>query len=142
MPRAASGRDLARAHSWKPKLDYGRYASISEMTAAERIDSGYLGRILVLTLLAPDIVEAILDGRQPPELGLQRLMEPILADWLEQRRPRARRSALPAGPVPSADRGRVARQGHVEDRHATHGVALLRGQGEGREAAPVVAHHE
>ena len=51
-------------------LDEGRYACISEMAAVERLDRGYLGRILQLTLLAPDIVEAILDGRQPPELGL------------------------------------------------------------------------
>ena len=44
-------------------LENGTYASISEMAAAEKIDRGYLGRILLLTLLAPDIVEAILDGR-------------------------------------------------------------------------------
>ena len=56
---------LARAHRWKSMLEEGRYASISEMAAAERIDRGYLGRILHLTLLAPGIVETILDGRQP-----------------------------------------------------------------------------
>ena len=57
-------------------LDYGRYASISEMATAERIDRGDLGRILQLALLAPDLVEAILDGTQPGELTLPRLMEP------------------------------------------------------------------
>ena len=57
---------LARAHRWKRLLEEGRYASISELAKAEKIDRGYLGRILQLTLLAPDIVEAILDGRQPP----------------------------------------------------------------------------
>ncbi len=56
---------LARAHRWKRLLESGRYASISEMAAAEKIDRGYLGRILLLTLLAPDIVEAIPDGTQP-----------------------------------------------------------------------------
>jgi hypothetical protein len=76
---------LARAHRWQRMLDEGRYASISEMAGAERIDRGYLGRILQLTLLAPDIVEAILDGRQPPELGLPRLMEPFPAEWPRQR---------------------------------------------------------
>ena len=65
-------------------LDEGRYACISEMAAVERLDRGYLGRILQLTLLAPDIVEAILDGRQPPELGLPGLMEPLPAKWSEQ----------------------------------------------------------
>ena len=61
---------LARAFRYQRLLDEGRYASISEMAAAERIDRGYLGRVLQLTLLAPDIVEAIVDGRQSAELAL------------------------------------------------------------------------
>jgi hypothetical protein len=76
---------LARAHRWKRLLEGGRYASISELAATEKIDRGYLGRILQLTLLAPDIVDAILDGRQPPELGLPRLMKPFPAEWERQR---------------------------------------------------------
>ena len=75
---------LARAFRYQRLLDEGRYASISEMAAAERIERGYLGRLLRLTLLAPDIVEAILDGRQPPELGLPRLMEPFPVEWNRQ----------------------------------------------------------
>src|SRR3712207_3617382 len=76
---------LARAFRYQRLLEQGRYASISEMAAAERIDRGYLGRVLQLTLLAPDIVEAILDGRQPPELGLPTLMEPFPLKWDVQR---------------------------------------------------------
>ncbi len=76
---------LARAHRWKRLLEEGHYASISELARAEKIDRGYLGRILLLTLLAPDIVEGILDGRQPAELGLPRLMEPFPAEWRKQR---------------------------------------------------------
>ncbi len=76
---------LARAFRYQRLLDEGRYASISEMAAAERIDRGYLGRILQLTLLAPDIVEAIVDGRQPAELGLPTLMEPMPSSWDKQR---------------------------------------------------------
>ena len=76
---------LARAHRWQRMLVEGRYASISEMAAAERIDRGYLGRVLQLALLAPDIVEAILDGRQPERLGLRTLMEPMASSWDEQR---------------------------------------------------------
>ena len=51
-------------------LDKGRFACIGEMAAAERIDCDYLGWIVKMTLLGPDIVEAVLDGRQPlePEL--------------------------------------------------------------------------
>ena len=82
---AALVKALARAHRWKRLLESGQYASISEMAGAERIDRGYLGRVLRLTLLAPDIVEAILDGRQPPGLGLPRLMEPFPTEWGQQR---------------------------------------------------------
>jgi hypothetical protein len=54
------------------------------MAAAERIDLGCLAHVLQLTLLAPDIVEAILDGRWPTDLGLPGLMEPLPAEWSEQ----------------------------------------------------------
>ena len=76
---------LARAFRYQRLLDEGRYASISEMAATEKLDRGYLGRILQLTLLAPAIVEAILDGRQAPELGLPTLMEPFPLKWDVQR---------------------------------------------------------
>ena len=78
------GRGLAQGPPREADAESGRQASIGEMAAAEQIDRGYLGRILQLTLLAPDIVEAILDGRQPPELGLPRLMEPFPAEWNRQ----------------------------------------------------------
>ena len=54
---------LARAFRYQRPLDKGRYASIREIAAAERIERGYLGSLLRLTLLAPDIVKAILNGR-------------------------------------------------------------------------------
>ena len=75
---------LARAHRWKRLLDEGRYSSISEMAAAERLDRGYLGRVLQLTLLAPDIVEAILDGRQQDGAAPPKLMGLIPSAWDEQ----------------------------------------------------------
>ena len=78
-------KSLARAHRWKRLLESGTYASISELAAAEKIDRGYLGRILQLTLLAPDIAEAILDGRQPPDLNLPKLMKPFPMEWERQR---------------------------------------------------------
>jgi hypothetical protein len=76
---------LARAHRWKRMLDEGRYATVTELAAGEKLDRGYLGKILMLTLLAPDIVEAILDGRQPPELGVHVLREGFPVEWGEQR---------------------------------------------------------
>ena len=76
---------LARAFRYQRLLDEGRFASISEMAKAEKIERGYLGTLLRLTLLAPAIVEAILDGRQPAALGLPRLLDVVPADWSGQR---------------------------------------------------------
>jgi hypothetical protein len=76
---------LARAFRWQRMLDDGRYASVSEMAAADRIERGYLGRVLRLALLAPEIVEAVLNGRQGAELSLPGLLEGVSAVWGEQR---------------------------------------------------------
>jgi hypothetical protein len=67
-------------------LEEGRYASISEMAKAEKIERGYLGSLLRLTLLAPEMVEAILDGRQPEGVTLPGLMEPFPVEWGRQGR--------------------------------------------------------
>ncbi len=76
---------LARAHRWKRQLEDGLYGSITEMAAAEKIDRGYVGSILRLTLLAPDVIESILDGRQSATLTLPRLLKPFPIAWSEQR---------------------------------------------------------
>ena len=76
---------LARAFRYQRMLDDGRYASITEMAAAERIERGYLGSLLRLTLLAPDIVSAILDGRQPDGLTCAVLAGLVPVDWGAQR---------------------------------------------------------
>jgi hypothetical protein len=76
---------LARAFRYQRMLDEGRYASISEMAAGERLDRGYLGRLLQLTLLAPDLVEAIVEGKQTEGMTLTRLMEPFAVAWVVQR---------------------------------------------------------
>jgi hypothetical protein len=70
---------LARAFRWRRMLEEGRYASISEIATAEKIDRGYVGSILRLTLLAPDTIEAILNGIQPTRLGLPTLLKPFRA---------------------------------------------------------------
>ena len=76
---------LARAFRWQRMLDEGRYASISEMARAERIERGFLGRILRLALLAPEIVEAVLNGTQGAELNFPLLVEGMPVVWGEQR---------------------------------------------------------
>ena len=73
---------LARAHRWQGMLEGGEYGSIEELARAERINPSYLARVLRLTLLAPDIVESILDGRHDPErITLDRLMRPFTVEW-------------------------------------------------------------
>jgi hypothetical protein len=74
---------LARAYRWKQKLDAGIYGTVSDLAKAERINESYVTRILRLNLLAPDVVEAALNGRT--QLTVQRLSEPITPIWEKQR---------------------------------------------------------
>ena len=62
-------------------LETGRFAKINELAAAEKINSSYVSRVLRLTLLAPHMVEAILDGRPPEGMTLPALMEPFPVEW-------------------------------------------------------------
>lgn len=77
---------LARAHRWKRMLESGQVRSRNELAEAEKINPSYLSRIYRLTLLAPDIVEAILDGRQPRTLQLSDLMDDMPVEWERQRK--------------------------------------------------------
>ena len=76
---------LARAHRWRLMLEQGKVQSMTELAEVEKINPSYLSRIYRLTLLAPDIVEAILEGRQPRTLQLADLMGEIPDDWERQR---------------------------------------------------------
>jgi hypothetical protein len=76
---------LARGFRWRRMLEEGRYASISEMAKAEKIERGYLGSLLRLTLLEPKMVEAILDGRQPEGVTLPQLLKDLPVAWAHQR---------------------------------------------------------
>jgi hypothetical protein len=88
--RVASAADttlvkaLARAFRWRRTMEAGRYGTIDELAAAEKINSSYVSRLLRLTLLSPDIVEEILDGRQPEGMTLPSLMEPFPVEWERQ----------------------------------------------------------
>lgn len=83
-PDDALVKALARAFRWKRMLDSGEFATIAELAAREGITLSYLTRLLRMTLLAPDLVAAILDGRQGAEVTLARLMQPFPADWSGQ----------------------------------------------------------
>src|SRR3954454_10123350 len=72
---------LARGYRWRKLLDNGTCSTIKEIAAKERGDVSYIADVLRLTLLAPDVVELILDGRQPPGWQLHRLRKSFPDDW-------------------------------------------------------------
>jgi hypothetical protein len=76
---------LARAFRWKRMLETGEFVTIAELAQREGIAVSYLTRVLRLTLLAPEIVDAILDGKQGAEVTLARVREPFPVEWTEQR---------------------------------------------------------
>ncbi len=76
---------LARAFRWKRMLESGEFGTISDLARHERIAAPYLTRVFRLAFLAPEVVEAILDGRQPPSLSLEVFRDQLPVDWLEQR---------------------------------------------------------
>lgn len=75
---------LARAFRWKRMLDSGEFATIADLAQHEHIAHSYMTRILRLTLLAPDKVEAILEGTRSSELTLVQLLQPFSSAWHEQ----------------------------------------------------------
>jgi ParB-like chromosome segregation protein Spo0J len=74
---------LARAHRWRRLLEEGQVGTLADLADAERISRSYVSRILRLALLAPDIVERILDGR--PTAGLAQFLKPFPIEWDRQR---------------------------------------------------------
>jgi hypothetical protein len=87
QPRKADNtlvKALARAFRWKRMLESGEYATVAELAEREGIAPSYMTRILRLTLLAPEIVEAILDGKQGLAVTLARVMGPFSVRWSEQ----------------------------------------------------------
>ena len=75
---------LARAHRWRRMIESGEYGSITELAKAEGVNQSYACRILRLSLLAPSIVTAILDGRHDSDVMLKQLMKPLPVRWEEQ----------------------------------------------------------
>ena len=83
QPDGTLVKALARAWRWQRMLDEGRFASARELAEAERVGHSYVGRILRLTLLAPNVVEHILDGHRAPQLA--QLIQPFPVEWEMQR---------------------------------------------------------
>jgi hypothetical protein len=78
---------LARAFRWKKMLESGQFNTITELATHEKMALTYMTRVLRLSLLSPEVVEMILDGRQPPEMTLAVLLEPFSVEWNGQRDP-------------------------------------------------------
>jgi hypothetical protein len=107
---------VARAFRWRGMLESGAFATINELAAAEKINPSYVSRVLRLTLLAPKMVEAILDGRQPEGVTLPGLMEPFPVEWARQQDQRLRPSTLPPNPQSPAGwspRSHGTRSGYI-----------------------------
>jgi hypothetical protein len=75
---------IARAFRWQRMLESGIHATLLDLARAEKINPSYVSRVLRLTLLAPEVVETILDGRQGREVTLARLLEPFPDCWNNQ----------------------------------------------------------
>ncbi|MEI7605744.1 MAG: hypothetical protein WCJ64_00025 [Rhodospirillaceae bacterium] len=79
-------RTLVKAHRWRRRIETGKAKSITDLAEQEKVTIAYVSRLLPLTCLAPDIVAAILDGRQPCGLSVSRMLKDIPESWDEQRR--------------------------------------------------------
>jgi len=77
---------LARAHRWRRLIESGEYGSITELATAEKVNQSYACRLLRLTLLGPELVTAILDGKLNPTPTVNELMKPFPHLWAEQAR--------------------------------------------------------
>ena len=78
-------RALTRAHRWKRSIEDGTYRSAAEIAEAEGVTRSFINRLLRLTLLAPDIQEAIFEGRQRRGMTVQDLTQAVPSAWTEQR---------------------------------------------------------
>lgn len=85
-PNATLIKALTRAHKWRNRLLSGEAPSIRAIAKEEGLTERPVSRILRLAFLAPDIVEAILEGYQPADLELERLIKGIPISWREQRK--------------------------------------------------------
>jgi len=86
-PRADTAllKAIVRAYRWHEMLESGKYSCAADLAQAEKVNASYLSRILRLTLLAPEIVEAITSGQQPSTLQVDDLLKPLPVRWQQQK---------------------------------------------------------
>ena len=82
-------KTLGKGFYWQKLLDEGRYPHVGDLARKQKLERGWISEILRMTLLAPDIITAIVEGRQPRHINLHALrgrIDVIPRDWNEQRR--------------------------------------------------------
>ena len=77
---------IAKAHRWQEQLESGEYPSVDDLAQSLHVDRSYVSRLLQLTSLAPDLIEAILRGDEPDGLSLAKLRKNLPVRWDKQRR--------------------------------------------------------
>jgi hypothetical protein len=78
-------RALARAFRWRKLIETGDYATVREIAEAEGVNASHVSRVLRLTLLAPEMVEGLVDGRVAKgELSVEGLLRPFPVGWHQQ----------------------------------------------------------
>jgi hypothetical protein len=78
---------IARAYRWRRQIEAGEYSSISELAKARNVNDSYACRVLRMTLLSPEIVTTILDGRQHSDLTLKQITRALPYEWSRQLKP-------------------------------------------------------
>ncbi len=86
QPNLALVKAIARGFDWYEKLISGKVKSLQSLAVQIKVSKRYVSRVVRCALLAPDIVDMILEGRQPPDLTLDKLFYDLPMDWVEQRR--------------------------------------------------------
>jgi hypothetical protein len=86
MPNNALLTAIAKAYSWQDQLESGEFEDLEDIAKANGVDRSYVGRMLQLTSLAPDIVESILAGQAFASISLRHCRKGVRVSWEEQRR--------------------------------------------------------
>jgi hypothetical protein len=77
-------RAIARAWKWRRQLEEGEMASIQDIAASEKISDQYVGRMIRLAFLAPEVLEALVVKRRPPAISINEMVEVARLPWGEQ----------------------------------------------------------
>jgi hypothetical protein len=86
VPNNALLTALAKAYAWQEQLESGQFEGLEDIAKENGVDRSYMGRLLQLTSLAPDIVESILAGQTYADISLRHCRKGIPVSWEEQRR--------------------------------------------------------